>query len=206
MTYILHLDASPRGNRSISRMLGHEFIDNWKAAHPNDTVTYRDLGRDLVPHVTEKWIAAAFSSPTEHPPELADAIRISDELVDERLVADLISIATPIFNFTVPSTLKAYIDQIVRIGRTVAMEGSQFKGLLEHKQVLVIVAQGGNYQAGTTDVALNHLEPYLRTVFGFMGITDLSFIYAHNLHKDDATRTAGLDRAKTAIQGVIDRW
>ena len=115
MAHLLQIDASPRGNRSTSRTLGQEFIDKWMAVYPKDTVTYRDLGHNPVPHVTETWIAAAFSSPHEHTPELADAIRISDELVDEVLAADRYLIATPIFNFTVPSTLKAYIDRIVRI-------------------------------------------------------------------------------------------
>jgi FMN-dependent NADH-azoreductase len=206
MAHILYLDASPRRNRSISRMLGQEFMSKWKAAHPNDAVTYRDLGSYPVPHVTETWIAAAFSSPTEHTPELADAIGISDELVDELLAADRYLIATPIFNFTVPSTLKAYIDQIVRIGRTVTMDGNNFKGLLQNKKVWVIASQGGNYQSGTPDVALNHLEPYLRTVFGFMGITDMSFIYAHSLHKNNEAREAGLANAREAIQCAIAHW
>ncbi len=206
MTHILQIDASPRGTRSVSRTLGQEFIGKWKAAHPNDTVTYRDIGHHPVPHVTEAWIAAAFSPSTDRTPELANAIRTSDELVDELLAADKYLISTPIFNFSVPSTLKAYIDQIVRIGLTVAMDGDKFKGLLQNKKVLVIAAQGGNYQSGTTDAALNHLEPFLRTVFGFMGITDMSFIYAHSLQKNHEAREAGLTSAREAIQGAIAHW
>ncbi|MEG4999108.1 FMN-dependent NADH-azoreductase [Microcoleus sp. B4-D4] len=206
MAHLLQIDASPRGNRSISRTLGQEFIDKWMAVYPNDTVTYRDLGHHPVPHVTETWIAAAFSPSIEHTPELADAIRISDELVDELIAADRYLIATPIFNFMVPSTLKAYIDQIVRIGRTVVMDGNNFQGLLQDKKVLVIASQGGNYQCGTPDAALNHLEPYLRTVFGFMGITDMSFIYAHSLQKHPEAREEGLASARESIQGAIDHW
>lgn len=206
MTHLLQIDASPRGTRSVSRTLSEEFISKWKAAHPHDTVTYRDVGHHPVPHVTEAWIAAAFSPSTEHTPELANAIRTSDELVDELFAADRYLIATPIFNFSVPSTLKAYIDQIVRIGRTVAMDGDKFKGLLQNKKVLVVVTQGGNYQTGTPDAALNHLEPYLRTVFGFIGITDVSFIYAHSLQKSHETREQGLASAREAIQNAIAHW
>jgi FMN-dependent NADH-azoreductase len=187
-------------------MLSQEFMSKWKTAHPDDTVTYRDLGHHPVPHVTEAWIAAAFSPSTAHTPEMAEAIRISDELVNELIAADRYLIATPIYNFTVPSTLKAYIDQIVRIGRTVVMDGARFKGLLQNKQVLAIASQGGNYQSGTTDAALNHLEPYLRTVFAFIGIPDVNFIYAHSFHKDSEAREVGLASARKAIQDAIANW
>ncbi|MEW5856244.1 MAG: NAD(P)H-dependent oxidoreductase [Cyanobacteriota bacterium] len=132
-------------------------------------------------------------------PELADAICTSDELVDELLAADRYLISTPIFNFSVPSILKAYIDQIVRIGRTVAMDGNNFKGLLQNKKVLVVVTQGGNYQPGTPEAAHNHLEPYLRIVFRFIRITDMSFIYAHSFHKNNEASEARLTSAREAI-------
>jgi FMN-dependent NADH-azoreductase len=206
MTHILHIDASPRGERSISRMLSKEFITAWKAAHSKDTVTYRDLGHYPVPHVTEELIAAAFSPSTEHTPELAQAIRISDELVDELLAAERYVFGTPIHNFSVPSILKAYIDQIVRVGRTFAIEGNSFNGLMHNRKALVIAAQGGNYKLGTPDAAYNHLEPFLRTVFGFIGITDVSFIYAHSLHKGTEAREQGLASARAAIEGAIANW
>ena len=88
MAHILHLDASPRDDRSISRTLSKEFINQWKTAHPDDTVTYRDIGHHPVPFVSEDWIAAAFTPSDQHTPELAAAIQISDELIDEFLLAD----------------------------------------------------------------------------------------------------------------------
>lgn len=88
MSHILHLDSSPRAERSVSRMLSHEFVTAWQESHPSDTLTYRDLGHSSIPHVTESWIAAAYSLSVAHTPELQAAIRFSDELIDELLAAD----------------------------------------------------------------------------------------------------------------------
>ncbi|NEQ23650.1 MAG: FMN-dependent NADH-azoreductase, partial [Microcoleus sp. SIO2G3] len=118
MAHLLHIDSSPRGERSHSRRLTREFIDAWMQAHPTDVVTYRDVGRNPAPHVDEPWIAAAYTPPAQRTPQLQEAIRISDQLVDEFLSADVYVIGVPMYNLSIPSTLKAYIDQIVRIGRT----------------------------------------------------------------------------------------
>ncbi|QYO62272.1 FMN-dependent NADH-azoreductase [Leptolyngbya sp. 7M] len=122
MVHLLHIDVSPRGERSHSRRMTREFVEQWKRIHPNDTITYRDIGRNPIPHVDESWIAAAFSPPEQYTSELREAIRLSDELVDEFLAADVYVIGVPMYNFSVPSVFKAYIDQIVRVGRTVAFE------------------------------------------------------------------------------------
>lgn len=118
MAHLLHIDASPRSERSHSRRLTREFVEGWKQAHPADVVTYRDVGRSWIPHVDELWIAAAYTPPDQRTPQMWEAIEISDQLVDEFLAADLYVIGVPMYNFSIPSSLKAYIDQIVRIGRT----------------------------------------------------------------------------------------
>lgn len=205
MAHILHVDTSPRAERSISRNLSHEFVTAWKAAHPNDTVTYRDLGHHPVPHVTEAWIAAAFSPPAEHTPELAEAIHISNELVDELLAADRYVFGVPLYNFSVPSTFKAYIDQIVRIGRTFLVDSNGFKGLVEGKKALVIISAGGSYRIGTPTGAYNFHEPYLQAIFGFIGITDVSFIYADGLSGNEGPEKA-LAGAQAEIQTTIASW
>lgn len=120
MAHLLQLDTSPRGERSHSRHMTKAFADQWLQAHPANTVTYRDLGRNPVPHVDEGWIAAAYAPSDHGNPQLEDAIRISDRLIDELLAADVYVLGVPMYNFSIPSTLKAYIDQIVRPGRTVA--------------------------------------------------------------------------------------
>jgi FMN-dependent NADH-azoreductase len=122
MASLLHIDSSPRGKRSHSRQLTREFVEAWKQAHPIDLITYRDVGRNPVPHIDESTIAAAYTPPELRPPELWDAVRYSDGLVDEFLAADVYVIGVPMYNFSIPSAFKAYIDQIVRVGRTFAIE------------------------------------------------------------------------------------
>ncbi|MDZ8134625.1 MAG: FMN-dependent NADH-azoreductase [Nostoc sp. DedQUE04] len=205
MVNILHIDSSPRGERSHSRELSKEFVSAWKAAHPEDAIAYRDLGHHPVPHVDEAWIAAAFSPPETHTPELTEAIRISDELVDEFLAADRYVFGVPMYNFNIPSTFKAYIDQIVRINRTVALDAQGFRGLVEGKKAVIITARGGDFSATSPAVAYDFQEPYLRTIFGFIGLTDIQFINANSLNEGDA-RTQSLSEARAAIKDLIPQW
>ncbi|MDZ8091714.1 MAG: FMN-dependent NADH-azoreductase [Nostoc sp. DedQUE05] len=205
MVNILHIDSSPRGERSHSRELSKEFVSAWKAAHPEDAIAYRDLGHHPVPHVDEAWIAAAFSPPETHTPELTEAIRISDELVDEFLAADRYVFGVPMYNFNIPSTFKAYIDQIVRINRTVALDAQGFRGLVEGKKAVIITARGGDFSATSPAVAYDFQEPYLRTIFGFIGLTDIQFINANSLNEGDA-RTQSLSQARAAIKDLIPQW
>ncbi|MDZ7951616.1 MAG: FMN-dependent NADH-azoreductase [Nostoc sp. DedQUE12b] len=205
MVNILHIDSSPRGERSHSRELSKEFVTAWKTAHPEDAIAYRDIGRHPVPHVNEAWIAAAFSPPETHTPELTEALRISNELVDEFLAADRYVFGVPMYNFNIPSTFKAYIDQIVRINRTVAIEAQGFKGLVEGKKAVIITARGGDFSPTSPFVAYDFQEPYLRTIFGFIGLTDIQFINANSLNEGDA-RTQSLSEARAAIQNAIAQW
>jgi FMN-dependent NADH-azoreductase len=159
-----------------------EFVEQWKQAHPADTITYRDIGRNPIPHVDEPWIAAAFSPSEQHTPQLQEALRLSDQLVDEFLAADIYVIGVPMYNFSVPSGFKAYIDQIVRIGRTVAYEPNDsadvYKPLVLGKKMFIIEARGDSgFEPGGRYEKMNYHDPYLVTVFGFMGITDITFIH-----------------------------
>ena len=111
MAHLLHIDSSPRGERSRSRRFTREFVEAWKQVHPNDTVTYRDIGRNPVPHINEQWIAAGYTPAEQRTPELWQAIEKSDRLVDELLAADIYVMGVPMYNYSVPSGFKAYIDQ-----------------------------------------------------------------------------------------------
>lgn len=206
MARLLHLDASPRGDRSISRTLTKEFAAEWQSKYPDGTVTYRDLGHESVPLVSENWIAAAFSNPADHTPEQADAIRISNELVDELLAADYYVFGVPMYNFSIPAGFKAYIDQITRAGRTFSLDETGYHGLVHNKKMLVIIPQGGSYPVGSPAQGYDMQTPYLRLIFGFIGITDIEFIYADNLMGDDETRSQSIANAQTALRTVLSKW
>ncbi|MBW4644031.1 MAG: FMN-dependent NADH-azoreductase [Goleter apudmare HA4340-LM2] len=216
MANILHIDSSPRGvdpeglvvrHRSISRSLSYEFVTSWKDAHPGDTVTYQDLGHNPVPHVDEPFIAASFTPADARTPEQIDLLKVSDSLVDELLAADCLVFGIPMYNFNVPSTFKAYIDQIVRPGRTFTVTENGYQGLVDSsKKVLVITARGGTFPTGTPAAAYDHQEPFLRTVFGFMGLTDVTFIHADSLNLGAEAREKSLADAKSAIAQLVASW
>ena len=208
MACILHIDSSPRGERSMSRTLSNEFIRTWKDSHPDDTIQYRDLGHNPVPHVDENWIAAAFTPPETHTPELKAAIKISDDLIEEFLRSDRYIFGIPMYNLNVPSTFKAYIDQIVRVNRTFLMdENGAYSGLVDSsKKMLVIASRGGSFKPGTPAEAYDFQEPYLRGIFGFIGITDLTFIYAENMNQGEELKAQSLADARAKIQELVKSW
>lgn len=203
MTHILHIDASPRGDRSVSRTLSKEFITYWQMVHPNDSVTYRDLGHHPVPLVDESWIAAAYSAPDQHTPEQAAAIRISNELIDEFLAADRYVFAIPMYNFSVPANFKAYLDQIVRVGRTFSLDETGYKGLVHNKKMTLIIAQGGTYAEGGPTHSYDLQTPYLKLIFGFIGITEIDFIRADSLALGDEARNLAIANAQAALKNAV---
>ncbi|TWT91150.1 FMN-dependent NADH-azoreductase 1 [Pseudobythopirellula maris] len=185
MAKLLHIDASPRGERSHSKRLSARFVGHWRDAHPGDSVTYRDIGRNPIPHVTEDWIAGAFTPPGERTEAMRSALALSDELVAELLEADVIVMGVPLYNFGMPSGLKAYVDQIVRVGVTFGFDPQNrtapYEPLVHGKRMFVVVASGdGGYGPGGPNEKHNHLDPHLRTVFGFIGVTDVTFVRAEN--------------------------
>jgi FMN-dependent NADH-azoreductase len=206
MVHILHIDSSPRAERSYSRKLSYEFVTAWKTAHPEDTLTYRDLGHNPVPHVDEPWIAASFSPPEARTPELNEAIKLSDDLVDEFIAADRYVFGVPMYNFSVPSTLKAYIDQIVRVNRTFAVNEQGYQGLVKGKKMLIVTASGGSYRQGTPAAGYDFQEPFLRAIFGLVGITDITFMHADNLSGGDKAVEQSLAEVDTAIQEAVTSW
>jgi len=134
--------------------------------------------------------------------ELAAALNISNELIDELLAADLYIFGIPMYNYSVPANFKAYIDQIVRVKRTFVVGADGYSGLVKDKKVLVITTRGGSYSGGPLDFQ----EPYLRAVFEFIGITDITFIHAENLSMGAEERQQSLAAASTAIQQLVTTW
>lgn len=196
---LLHIDASPRGARSKSRQLGADYVAAWRSRHPDAAVVTRDLTQEPPPFVSEAWVEGAYAPAAQQSPAAQAAIAVSNRYVDELLAADQLVITTPIYNLSIPATLKAWIDQIVRAGRTFALRQGGYEGLVKGKRVLVIVASGSDFRPNTPGGAYNFLEPYLRAVLGFVGITDVQFVYAHSLGQDEAGREA-FASAQTALQ------
>jgi FMN-dependent NADH-azoreductase len=196
---LLHLDASPRAARSYSRKLGRDFLAAWRAAHPAGQVVVRDIGREPPPFVTEAWIEGAFSPPDQQTAGAREAIAVSNRYVDELLAADQLVITTPVYNLSLPAALKAWIDQVVRAGRTFTKSASGFEGLAKGKRALVIVASGSDFRPASPGGAYNFLEPYLRAVLGFMGIADVQFVYAHSLAAGESASTQAVTEAQAAL-------
>ncbi|SPE31013.1 FMN-dependent NADH-azoreductase 2 [Acidobacteriia bacterium SbA2] len=181
MPTLLYVSVSPRGKDSISRRLGDAAVEEWKARNPGSRVIERDLAKTPLTFVDVDWIAGAFSPPEYHTENHKKALALSNELVSELLESEEIILATPMFNFAVPAALKAWIDHVVRAGKTFRYKADGTpEGLLAGtgKKVLVIVASGGSYPEGSSLAALNYEMPYLRFILGFMGLTDVRFIHA----------------------------
>jgi FMN-dependent NADH-azoreductase len=175
MSTLLTIEASPRGDYSVSRKLTAEFIAEWQAAHPEGKVVTRDLTKTDLPFVDLPWIAGAYSTPDQHTPEMKAALKISDELIAELLAADHILLGTPMYNFGTPAIVKAYIDHIVRIGRTFT---ANYEGLAKGKKLTIIIASGSVYTPGSPLESYDALSSYLKQVFGFIGITDVTIVKA----------------------------
>lgn len=181
MATLLHINVSPRGNYSISRQLGNAAVQAWKERNPGSRVIERDLANTALTFVDLDWIAGAFSPPEQHNENHKRAIALSDELVSELIEADEIVLATPMYNFAVPAALKAWVDHVVRAGKTFRYSAAgKPEGLLagKNKKVLAIITSGGNYGEGSGLSALDHEVSYLRFIFGLMGISDVRFVQA----------------------------
>ena len=206
MSTLLIVTASPRGDRSVSRALTSTFAEQWAQKHPGDMILLRDVGHHPVPHVTEPWVVGAFATPDAQTAESKAAIAVSDALVEEFLAADRYVFGVPMYNFNVPSTFKAYIDQIVRPGRTFGVGPAGYEGLVKNKKGLFITSSGGSYTPGSASAAMNFQEPYLRAIFGFMGLTDLQFVMADNLNRGDDAAAQSKERTENALKELAGSW
>jgi len=206
MSTILVLTASPRGERSFSRTLTTDFARLWAQHHPQDTVLLRDIGHHPVPHVTEPWVVGAFAPADSQNAESKAAIAVSDQLVDEFLAADRYVFGVPMYNLNIPSTFKAYIDQIVRPGKTFAVGPNGYEGLVKGKKALFITSSGGSYHPGTPFAAYNFQEPYLRAIFGFIGVTDIQFVVADSMNQGEDAARLSREKAENALKELAETW
>ena len=176
---LLRIDSSARKN-SVSRQLTGDFVKSWRRQHPDGQVIERDLAITKLPYITDEWVQAAHSDPKTLTSEQSLVLAPSDALIEELRQADVIVIGAPMYNFAISAPLKAWIDQVVRSGKTVRFGASGAQGLLTGKKVYVITSRGGAFRPGTPTERFDHQEPYLRHILGFMGLTDVTFIHAEN--------------------------
>jgi FMN-dependent NADH-azoreductase len=177
MPTLLQIDSSPLSS-SVSRELTREFVANWQIAHPSGQVIVRDLAANPPKPVDQAWIYAAHTPADTLQPEQKELLAYSEECIAELGRADEYVIGVAVHNFSIPSVVKLWIDQVVRGGRTFAYGTDGPKGLLTGKKATILAATGGVYQAGTPMAAFNFIEPYLNTILGFVGVTDVTFVTA----------------------------
>ena len=173
MKKILHVISSPRGNASFSIKLGNAIVDKIKAEFPGSTVKETNLVTAQFPHLEEAHLTSFFTPAENRTAANVAAIRHSDEAIQEILDADIIVIGAPLYNFGIHSTLKAWIDHIVRAGVTFKYDENGPEGLIKHKKVYIAFSSGGIYSEGPWK-SFDFVEPYLKTILGFIGLVDVT--------------------------------
>lgn len=207
MPALLHIDTSVRHEGSVSRELSAAYADHWRRANPDGRYTYRDLAEKPVPHLNALTLATKMLAPSDYTPEQAADAAVSQELVDELLAADVVLLGVPMYNFTIPSTLKAWLDRV--IGPATTVDRQTGDGPLVNTRVVVAASKGGSYAPGAPRADFDHLEPYLGKVLSQVGLDrNLRFVTAEFTlaHLDpalasfrehaDLSRTAALEAAR----------
>jgi FMN-dependent NADH-azoreductase len=197
---LLHIDSSALGGASASRELTRRTVTQWQAAHPDTAVEYLDLAVDAPAHLDAD--ALGFRLPPDAA-ELTEAQRrenaVSERLVRQFLAADVVVVGAPLYNFGIPSQLKAWIDRIAQAGRTFRYTANGPEGLAGGKTAIVVSTRGGVYAGNPAMEALEHQESYLRALFGFLGITDVRVVRAEGLAMGESARAKAMAEADAAI-------
>ena len=199
MANVLVIESSARHQGSVSRQLTAQFIANWSSANPADQIKVRDLAVDQVPHLDANLLGG-WMTPSEQQSDAEQAaLALSNLLTDELLAADVLVLAAPMYNFAIPSTLKAWLDHVLRAGVTFKYTETGPQGLLSGKRAFILTARGGIYAGSAQD----HQEPYLRQALAFVGIHDVSFIHAEGLNLGSEFMEKGLNQAKAQLAQAI---
>ena len=197
MTKILYISSSVTGENSFSLPLGKAIVEKLQLANPDNTLVEHNLISNPLPHITETHLIAFATTAGQRPPELQEAARLSDDAIAELMEADVVVIGAPLYNFGIPSALKAWIDHIARAGLTFHYTEHGPEGLVKGKKVYLAIATGGVYSEGPM-LAYDFLTPYLKAVLGFIGMTDITVFRA------EGTAIPGLKEAalEKAIAGI----
>lgn len=198
MKTLLQINSSIFSSGGESSQLADQFVAAWYARHPGAQVVVRDLAQNPLPHLDAQRVTAFLARPETRTPEQQAWVAESDALIDEVQKAEVIVIGLPMYNFGVPSTLKAYFDHIARAGVTFRYTENGPEGLLKRKKAYVFATRGGLY-AGTP---LDTQSDYIRTFLGFLGITDVEFVYAEGLNMGQASKDGALAEAKKRLAAL----
>ncbi|MEN3366187.1 MAG: FMN-dependent NADH-azoreductase [Burkholderiales bacterium] len=202
MATLLHINSSVRNEGSISRQLTAEFLGKWKAAEPGVNIVERDLAANPLPHLNEETLGAFFTPPEKRTPEQVRAAELSDQLVAELAAADVVVIGAPMYNFSVSSGLKAWIDHVARAGLTFKYTESGPVGLLQNKVVYVFTSRGGVYSEGPAK-AMDFHETYLRGVLGFIGLINITFVHTEGLAMGEDAVAKAVSQTREAIDTLV---
>jgi FMN-dependent NADH-azoreductase len=199
---LLHIDSSVLADNSVSRKLTAQIVAEWSTNHPGTTVEYLDLATQAPSHLSA--VSLGFRLPAGS--DLSDVQKaentISEALVQQFLAADVIVVGAPLYNFSIPSQLKAWIDRVAQVGRTFKYTDKGPQGLAGGKVVIVASTRGGMYSTSEGGRAMEHQESYLQTVFGFFGVTDVRIVRAEGLAMGEAGKTQALASADSDIKSA----
>jgi len=202
MSTLLHIDSSARYTGSLTRQLSAAYAEQWQAKNPGGKIIRRDLASQTLPHITEAMIGAYFTPADQRSAEQQAIIAESDKLVDELVAADTLVIGVPMYNFAPPSAFKAWVDHISRVGRTFSYGANGPTGLLTGKRAVVILSSGGVYSEGPAQ-PLDFNGTYIRSVLGFLGITDVELIVAEGVSMGEEKAKQTVSQAQEKISAVV---
>lgn len=199
---LLQVDASVLGTNSVSRQLTADIVAEWRRVHPDTTVDYLDLAVDTPNHFDANALGIKVGLQAEPTEAQKRENAVSEKLVSQFLAADVIVVGAPLYNFSIPTQLKAWIDRLAQIGRTFKYTDKGPVGLAGGKTVIVASSRGGIYSTSEGGQAAEHQESYLKVVFGFFGITDVRFVRAEGLAMGEAPKAAALESARADIRAA----
>src|SRR4051812_5537038 len=200
---LLHIDSGILGTASVSRQLSADAVAEWRAQHPNTEVVTRDLVAQPLSHLAGDQLFAAGADPSQKSREMRAILSESEKVLQEFLDADVVVIGAPMYNFSIPSQLKAWIDRIAVKGKTFVYSEYGPKGLAGGKTVIIASARGGFYGAQSPVAAWDHQEAYLKTLFGFLGVTDIRFLRAEGVNVSPAQKDKAIAEARGEVASLV---
>jgi FMN-dependent NADH-azoreductase len=199
MNNLLLVTSSLFASQSKSGEIARELVEAWRRNHPGTTVVERDVSPATMPHLSLDALGALRTAPEQRSAEQVRSVAFGDGLIAELEAADTIMLAAPMYNFSIPSTLKAWIDHVARAGRTFRYTAAGPEGLLKGKKVFVVTGRGGFYSGDSPAKVFDFQEPYLRSVLGFLGLDDVTFIHVEGLNVSPEAAAQGFAHARERI-------